>query len=243
MLQGGMRRSLAGLVVSVVAVTVLVSCSGGTSTSSSSTAAPQTTASSVDPVAFGTGLAWFFTDSSATTPATVPATLTTCTRDKLDDADATLVAGLKDAKAANSQPDAWGIRVFRAATTCDRGTVQTLFIQETDLSTFGATSDQKTCLANQVVDNIAALDDTNVTSTGGEVLRAPLTATLDSCVPLVQGLTALLSDPTTGIPAAQVDCIAGAAAKTLTWAQILDKSNEQVFKNALTTAAAACKPA
>ena len=238
-----MGRSFVGVLCTVVAVTALVGCGSSSSTTSSSTPAPQTSVSSVDGAAFASGLAWFFTDSSSTTPAVLPAALPSCTLGKLGGSDAALVAGLTNAKSADTMPDASGIRVFRASATCDHGAVQALFLQEENLAQIGVTAaDQTTCLGASVVDNIVGVDDTKVTSTGGEVVAAPMAAALETCVPIKQALTTILSDPKTGISAAQVDCIATAASKTLTWAKLLDKSGQQAVKDAVATAAAGCKP-
>ena len=118
-----------------------------------------------------------------------------------------------------------------------------MFLQEENLAQIGVTAaDQTTCLGASVVDNIVGVDDTKVTSTGGEVVAAPMAAALETCVPIKQALTTILSDPKTGISAAQVDCIATAASKTLTWAKLLDKSGQQAVKDAVATAAASCKP-
>jgi len=243
-----MRRTLFASLLTALALPLLVTACGSTSATSadksaekqSNSSSAETTVPKVDPAAFRAGMAWFFTDSSATTPVSLPADLSTCTATKLDEADASTIAGLKSASASDSLPDPVGIRVFRATLACDRGTVEALFVKQIDLAKLGADATQQTCVTTGLMDSIATLDDTKATGKGGEAMSVPFGAALDKCIPLAQGLAAILADPSNGIPASSVDCIAGAAAKALTWAQVVDNTNQAAVKAAMQAAAAGC---
>ena len=241
-----MRRSLLTLLAVALGLGLLVTACGskGTTTASSesSTTVPETTVvPSVDPATFATGLSWFFADSSGTTPAVLSSTIAPCTLTNLSNADAVIVAGFKSASDSDKLADSVGIRVFQAGISCDRATVQALFVQQAKLDQLGASAAQQSCVTPELMDKIAALDDSKATGTGGEAMSVPFGAAMDTCgISLEKGLATILAEPSSGIPAASVDCIASAASKALTWSQVVDKANQDAVKSAMQAAAAGC---
>jgi hypothetical protein len=244
-------RRFATLITVATLAALLAACGSSKSNAGSSSATtsipvsaevtspPGTGGGGTDAAAFANGIAWFFTDNSATTQATVPATISSCVQAKLKDDDAKVIAALKANADDDNLDDAVAIRVLRASAACDHGWVVTSFAGQIDLSKFGVTDPAKqACITTAAVDDIVALDDSKVSGTGGNSLAAPLAAALESCVPIAQGLAGLLADPSSGLTQAQATCIADAASKTVTWQSLLNQ--DPSVASAITTAKASC---
>jgi len=236
-------RRLRFLAVIVVLLTVVAACSSTKKTTDtaagSTTTTAGATATTINSAALATGLGWFYSASTDTTPTAVPPAITACIQTKLSDSDATVLIAVKSNADSNNVADAVGIRVIRDTATCDRAWLATYLGQQLDLAKIGVTSaDQQACVTSALIDNLAAANDATATGTGGSGLKTAAATALGTCVTVSQALTAILSDPSNNIPAASVDCIATTAAKTITWTALINQDSE--VKTTITDAATTC---
>ncbi len=150
-----------------VAVTLLAVVSMAAACSSSPKATPPYTK----------GLTVFFTPDQAKAP-TLPPSFANCTYAKLSAADRTQTEKVVSASALASLPDAVGVRLTRAANTCDPNLTNQLI----EVSVFtGAPASisaaQKSCATGKIISAIIGIDDTKLTgNNSSEVSTATQTA-------------------------------------------------------------------
>jgi hypothetical protein len=233
------RRKLAGSVASlgIIGLVVLLAIGvvvyvveKGSSTAKAAPANP----------AFASGLPILFkldsdvSDDSDQVPV-MPTELAGCTQAKLSAGDVAAVSALQGPTDLGKLSLAIQIRTVRAARACDRvGVAQAASGQGEGLARFGANSiDQQVCLMEHYEDALANEDDSTAALVSDASIEAAVVPSFQACVPLVNGLQALLLSAEPQIPSTVANCMANAMAPSESWLQIFSTATSPDAGNLL----------
>ena len=169
-------------------------------------------------------------------PDSLPAGLVDCVYGKLP-------VSARDALSKGQTPDVLAFRVIRAGAACNRGwMIRSLAPQLTAFGPgVGLTAAQKGCVATNVIDEVLADTDSQISAGGAfGFMTTQFEAALQTCYPVKQFMAAIMRRFVPGLTDAQINCVSGKLGNSLSWKAITE-GGSAVVTNALSGPVRACQ--